>query len=189
MCDNKIDEALEYANIALRNMISYRKDLLEKNLITIHNWILGLDQKVMGFLALQGIVLTLLIPGYLKSLTERFKTPHAITFINAAVVIVAFLSLGYSIYNSIIAIRPKLGKKETNTSHLYFGSIINFTLADYKKDMKKMTEGEYVEELLDQTYINAGVADKKHKEFREAIKFFLIGMGLLIMCYLSLKFS
>jgi pycsar effector protein len=168
--------------------INDRRDVLEKNLISIHNWILGLDQKVMGFIALQGIILALLIPGYLKSITDRFKTPHAITFINAVLVIISAGFLGYSIFKSLSAIYPRIGKKKTNKSHLYFGGITNYTSINYKQDMRKITENEYIEELIDQTYINAGIAERKHKEFRDAIKFFVIGMVIFIICYISLKF-
>ncbi len=166
-----------------------RIDLLEKNFATILAWILGLDQKVNILLALQGIILALLIPGYLTTIVARFKTPHAITFINAGIVIIAAFLLGYSIVKSISAIYPRLGKKKTNTSHLYFGAIATYKLSDYKHDMKSLTEDKYTDELLEQIHINSIIADKKHREFRDALRYFVIGMILFIVCYLSLKIS
>lgn len=157
----------------------------EKTLDTIGEWIRGADQKVTIFLALQGIILALLIPNYLKTITVRFQT-HTISVLNSLPILLAAVSLGVAVFESLNVILPRVSNK--TSSHLYFGGIKNMTLEKYKTEMRALTTEEYFDELCEQIHTNSKIAVGKYGRFQKAIIFFLIGMGLLIVSYIALKF-
>lgn len=158
---------------------------LENILQGISDWIRAADQKVSILLALQGIILTLLIPDYLKTTTGRFQA-NTISVWNGILFFFATSSLVIAILIALIAIFPKLNNKVK--SHLYFGGIKNMSLEQYKDDMKHLTNGEYFDELCEQIHTNSGIASRKHKLFQKSIWFFIIGMILFVISNLSLKF-
>lgn len=158
---------------------------LEITLQNINDWIKAGDQKVSVFLALQGIILSIIIPNYLNTITLRFQT-HMISFWNGFFIVLASLALGYSVFESINAIFPRIGNK--SKSHLYFGNIRNIELKQYIKDMRKLSMGDYFDLLCEQIHVNSRIASNKHERFQRSIVFFLIGIFLLITSYLSFKF-
>jgi hypothetical protein len=157
----------------------------ERTLVLVNEWIRGADQKISIFLALQGITLTLLIPNYLKTITARFQT-HTISIWSSGFVLLATLCFGLGIVEALIAFFPRVSNKAK--SHLYFGGIKNMKLAKYKDDMKHLSNEDYFNELCEQAHMNSGIAGTKYGHFQKAIIFFLIGMGLFIVSYISLKF-
>lgn len=156
----------------------------EKILDTIHGYVKGADQKISIFLALEGIILAILIPNYLKMVTARFQL-HTMSLWNGLAIILATISLIYSIYEALNAIFPRLSNNKV--SHLYFGSIERMKLQEYKTEMRDLREDEYFNELCEQIQINSIIVFGKHKKTQRAILFFLIGMGLFIISYVLLK--
>lgn len=158
----------------------------EQTLTTVHDWIKSADQKVNIFLAFQGIVLTLLIPNYLKSITSRFQT-HTMSLWNGFFILGAIVLLSLAIYSALNAILPRLGNKKIK-SHLYFGAIAKIPLKQYISEMKNMCESDYLDELLSQIHLNSNIAFRKHKQFWNSIICFLVGMSFFVATYISLKF-
>lgn len=157
----------------------------ENNLDRVQEWIKAVDQKINMFLALQGIILTLLIPNYLKTITARFQT-QTISLWDALFIILATVCLGIAIFQSLVAVFPRLSNKIG--SLLYFGSIKNMTANSYRAAMENLTESVYLKDLHEQIFINSRIAARKHEHFQISIILFLIGIGFLIITYLSFKF-
>ncbi len=152
----------------------------EKILDTVGEWIRSADQKVSVFLAFEGVLLTILIPNYSKTITDRFTT-HVVSLLNGALIISAAIAFLIAVIGTLIAIFPRTSNKVK--SHLYFGSIKAMTVTKYKRDMEAMTKENYFEELCEQVHTNAGIAIKKYFYFQTAILTFIIGLIFLIGSY------
>lgn len=161
---------------------------IEKNeniLNRVQEWIKSADQKVSIFLAFQSLLITIFLPifsleNFYKILNCKFET--LITIFSVAGII--FLVL--SIFKSISAIIPRIGKKVPR-SLTYFGSIADMELSDYKKLSKNTDNKEYNDELLTQIHISSKIAKKKHVLFREAIIFFSIGFMVFMSSILFIN--
>jgi len=164
--------------------INRKTEIAEKILASINGWISSADQKVSIFLALEGVIITLLIPNYLKSITDRFQT-HTMQFWPGALIILTVLSLGYSIFRSLTVIFPRLTNKAC--SHLYFGCIKNMDFNKFSRDMERMSENSYLKELYEQIHTNSKIANCKHEAFQHAIVAFIVGMLLCMVSYILLK--
>ncbi len=160
-------------------------DIAEKNLNRVHEWIRGIDQKVSIFLALQGVILTLLFTKILSAVVAIFTTT-AVSFWDSLFILWAILALGFGVFESLLAIFPRINNNAK--SHLYFGGIKNLTLSEYKNGMKDITDEDYFEELCEQVHRNSVIAVAKAEHFQKAIIIFLLGIGLLIVSYISFKF-
>lgn len=166
------------------NIMQRKIDIAEKNLSRVHEWIRGIDQKVSVFLALQGVILTLLFPKILLAIIAIFKT-SAISYWNSVFILWAILALGFGVFESLNAIFPRISNK--GKSHLYFGGIKNITLTKYTDDMKHFTDEDYFDELCEQVHKNSVIAVGKAEHFQKAIILFLLGIGLFTISYISLK--
>ena len=156
-----------------------------ENLKRVNEWIRGADQKISIFLAFEGVLITILIPNYSKTITARFTT-HTISLLNEVLIVSAMLAFLVAVVSTLFAIFPRVSNKAK--SHLYFGSINTMGLTRYRDGIKNMTQEKYFEELSEQIYTNSDVAVKKYYWFQVAIIAFIIEISLLIGSYISLKF-
>lgn len=158
-----------------------KEDLLH-NLTRTDDWIRAADQKVSIFLAFQGVVLTILIPVLASWIKENYLIISCWQFyilgVGTAMVIAG-------IFKSTLAVIPRLKNKSHKKSILYFGHIAQFDLADYKKKISEISDDQYLDEVISQTYVLSIIALKKHQHFRGSILLFLIGLLLLLFGYIS----
>lgn len=147
----------------------------EKILDRIQEWIKSSDQKVSIFLAFQGIIIALLIPQIFPIFFLSCSN-----FGSVILLVTSLISLIFSCYKSISVIIPRLSKTG-GQSITYFGDIANMQLLEYKKLLDKTNDIEYEDELINQVYVSAKIANNKHKQFKEAIVIFCVGVILLII--------
>ena len=165
------------------------KSDLENNLERIHDWTKAVDQKVGIFLAFQGIVLTILFlkvfSWFIANFSKFTCTEELIFFAGVAFV-------GISLYKSISAITPRLGElsedEKEKRSVTFFQHIASFTSRDFRHRVRSITAEEYEDDLINQIYISAGIAKRKHMEFKYAITFFFPGIFFLAISFLMFRF-
>lgn len=161
-----------------------KKQEIENNLNRIHEWIKSVDQKVSIFLAFQGITLTLLF-----SEVFFWSKKHIYNFscMDVFIFIIGVVSIGFSLYKSIAVIIPRLKNHKKYKSIIYFKDIAELDLKDYKKKVLELKEEDYQDDLINQIHISATIVNRKNREFRDSIIFFLIGIGLLVIIFLIQK--
>ncbi len=154
---------------------------LESNLARVHEWTKSADQKVGVFLALQGIVLTIVFPPAISWIIQN------LSYSNFVMLIIGCVLILLSLYKSIFAVLPRLTKNSAEKSITYFGDIAKFSLKGFKEAVKGLSEEQYEDELIEQTYISSGIALRKYVQLRESVLSFLGGVVLLSISFLISK--
>lgn len=78
--------------------------------------------------------------------------------------------------------------KSQNKSLIYFGTIANLKVEDFKKQAMAVNNQDYLDDLLYQIHINAEILKKKFKSLRMSL--ILLGLGVLpFIIFISLKFN
>ena len=158
-------------------------DQLEKNLNRIHEWIRAVDQKVSIFLAFQGIVMTLLVSNF----DDFFLNNHRLFYCSQIKILLGLAGvciLFFSCYKSIMVIISRIKGKNKHDSFIFFGGIANMTLSEFKKVIDKASSSDYEKEYIDQIYISAKIAKRKHVIFQEAIILYAVGILVLGVYFL-----
>lgn len=156
------------------------KDELENNLNRVHEWIRGADNKVSILLALEGIIITLLISDSISSVISDLRYGCWSTILLIAGLVFLFVSA----YKAIMAIIPRLKRGKKPLSLLYFGDVACMDLQSYEEKMRKMSEKDYEDQLLEQIHISSVIASSKHKHFRDSIIALSLAFLLLTAVYL-----
>lgn len=157
------------------NKTEFLKDTLDR----VQEWINSADHKVSIFLAFQGIILTILIPGILEILKNEIYL--ACSFFDLPITLAGFVIFLASILLAIISVSPKLNAPKSSLSITYFGSITNMSASDYQKRVDDLTEKKYETELLNQVYINSKIASTKHTRFKYAVILFISGSIIMLL--------
>ena len=76
----------------------------------------------------------------------------------------------------ICALSPKTTQHSGRVSPLFFGTIANMPIEDFKTTMKNITPNDVINQLADQTFDNAKIIKQKTDDVRRSIKFFYYGM-------------
>lgn len=168
-------------------LIQQKIERAEKILSDIHEWLRSADQKIETLLAIEGIILTIIVPNYLGAFVEKEKT-GLLTYWQEFFILFSLELLAFSVCRAAWGIMPRLGKKKFTQSPLYFGDIKKYTIEKYKDTMQQMTSEEYHDALLEQIYINSGLAKTKHTASQDAVVYFLLGFFSAISCYVWVKF-
>ena len=152
---------------------------LEKNLDRLLEWVRASDQKASIFLAFQGIVLTIIISGYLKYYLQNMLNNHFVNIPCFAKIyfFITFMIFAYSVWQSVCSIMPKL-KKNEKKSIIYFGDIKNYKLKDFINKTNEIDEEEYLKQLNEAAYHNALIVYEKYNTLRKAIWAFFVGSAL-----------
>ena len=80
---------------------------------------------------------------------------------------------------------PTLKNSNTIKSHFYFGGIASFSnVQEFKHSVKKMSEEEIVDELLNQLYTNSVICSKKFNNFKNGLFYSLIGLISIIVLFI-----
>ena len=159
------------------------KDDLEKNLDRVHEWIKAADQKVSIFLAFQGVVIVILMP-YIQDLFSKYQSVCSVY--RMPLVLGSVVLMSYGLLKSAMALIPRL-KNHIKKSLIYFGDISAMKIEDFKKDLENMSEADYKQQLIEQIHVSSRIAAVKHKQFKDSVLLFILGLGLFILIYLVLN--
>lgn len=156
-----------------------------RNLDRVHFWIENADSKVSYFLALQGIVLTIIFTSSLtktivKTLAYEFCFTN-ISYINIVKFIEAlslymFLTLiSFSFSYIFKALKANINSDLNVKSSLFFGHIANKEFHSFIED-QKMSEFELENEIDSQVYISSKICKLKFESYNLAINFCLFSI-------------
>ncbi|MBP6912416.1 MAG: hypothetical protein KBB86_00605 [Candidatus Pacebacteria bacterium] len=97
------------------------------------------------------------------------------------------LALGLLFTSLIFVYKSQYPKtKSSNASLIYFGTIANLKVSDFKKRFKDLTDEEYLDDLLSQTHINAQILSKKFSYLKISLILILLSViPWLITIYFS----
>lgn len=143
-----------------------KAEVLEKRLDQIRSSIRTTDQKI-NFVS--GLVTAML--GFLAMFVS--KEMYWTTFLLMATIISATLYIICLIFLLFASFPRTL---ELGKSIIFFGSISSLTLSEYKHEVIKYSESEYLDDLLNQCYINAKIANRKFKLIKISMLLFFLGI-------------
>lgn len=140
---------------------------LELNLSRVHEWIRAADQKASIFLAL--VLGSLALGGneFISYIVAIFNSKPAwlIVLLSTSTIL-----LIWSITKALFIIKPSVANNAK--SFTYFGRVAQFTLPEYQKSIRKVSDKKYREELVEQIHTSSKIARKKHIQLAEAMQLF-----------------
>lgn len=168
--------------------------LAEFNLKNISSWIEIADKKAGYFLtialALFSVSFTIL-PKVSANIRSYFSEGSTLLLLLGIVLVLIFLAyfilaiLG--IRRLVRVITPRLIPKTCRKSVLFYETIKDMELENFKRNIQEMSDERIVDELSDQAYNNATVASEKYRDIRKAITLLKWGslfaiLFLVIVC-------
>lgn len=165
--------------------IEYLKYLLDKQL----DWIQKSDTKASIFLSVMSVLITLLLNNKIVSVLRTAVTylkEHDVimlSFISIAfgISLVLIITGGLFVFSSII---PHLKSSANQRSHIYFGDIAHNGLTDLQ--LFFTNETYILEDLINQTFINARIAHNKMKKCNLGIILSCVGFFLMVVLTMGL---
>ncbi len=144
----------------------------EKNLDRLLAWIGRLDVKFSIILGIETAML-----GFLASITPNINCIKLailiLTLITFALILVSFLFI-------FIGMFPRT--KGPDKSLIYFGCISKMTLTDYQSHFSSISRQTYLDDVLEQCYINSKIINNKFLRLKTA--YILLFLSLLPWVYL-----
>lgn len=148
---------------------------------TENEWIRYSDTKSNLIITVYGVVLTLIYSNANSVYIEITKS-NTLFILSILSIILAIMSF----YYAVKCISPILNLNKSKTkvkSIIYFGGITNLTKEDFKNSIK--VKGNIENELIDQIYINANIANSKFVNVKKSIQFFAL---TIILTFIMLIF-
>lgn len=152
-------------------------EFLQVELIRVSDWIKFADQKV----AILSWFFTLII-GFILS-NKNFNDIFCVWY-KLLIAILLFISIIIWFFFILKVIFPKLKNKNTSESCFYYWNIASKKSIDFIKIMKKLTDKDILEQLIEQIHTNSTIADIKMKNFKIATIFLFISLILTIIFHL-----
>lgn len=159
---------------------------IEKILDRIQEWIKAADQKISVLLAFQGVVLTLIAPKLLAWF--RFAVAHG-RLTSFSLLLLGSLALLAGVVHILRALIPSLKHVLPSASITFFGDIAGMKLADFKNAIAGANDASLKDDLIAQAYVSASIASKKHVRFVSSIKWFFIGLVIVLLARIILELN
>lgn len=165
------------------------KDDAYKNLDIINSWISNSDTKASIILGLVGVVITIIFSNgsFINTMDELTKNVFSnMNFSDVLYFAFTLASLSlftFGIYRLVRVLIPVLKTNSSfKKSYIYFGYISNHpSFSDFKADINNATEEELQNDILNQIYINSCICKNKFSNFIYGLRYFIIGLILLII--------
>ena len=155
----------------------YSKEEALTTLNRTDSWIGNCDTKFSILLALLGIFFGLTINVFsifteLRNIIdiwkETIKLDKILCILCCALVLVYIVLIILCTIFSVIGINAKT--KNTTNNPLFFGNIAKYkNLKEFEKNMKNLTEEEYISLLNEQVYTNSKICTKKYRYYKKAL--------------------
>jgi hypothetical protein len=159
---------------------------LEKQLSRTHDWIKSVDQKISITLALEiGIIALLATPS-----AKLFATlyPNIRLGQTLLIALIAFV-FAYAVFKAVWALKPRTKMPKKMTSLIFFESIADMTLKEYKRKAAKINTKDHNNDLEDQIYISAAIAKTKHRSLAVSLYLLLTGLVLWLVMAVWVGYS
>jgi hypothetical protein len=140
-------------------------------------WINSADSKTIPVLGINTFLL-----GAVVAILPRIQTWDHFLVINC---ILGTIPLSLSIIFLFFTISPKT--KCSQKSLIYFGTIIDYNKEDYIEKLCKIDDNDYVNDLSNQCYTNAKIANSKHMNLRYSIFSLFLSFIPLLLFFTKLQ--
>ena len=169
-----------------------------KELERIDLWINNADTKISYLLAFLGIIATIIFTSdsVMKKIRDCLDNAlklnkQDIANILSLLVIILVMNMVFfiakSIYYLLKASSAKINVSNTNkSSTLFFGSIATNTIEQFKEKVKRQTDEELEEDIIEQIFINSKICSEKMKNYNKAIKNLKISMVIFVIVIVSM---
>ena len=186
--DKKRSDILEFDDDSLNYKIEIATQTLERNIGFIENC----DNKASIVLAMIGIVTSIILTN--EGLTKIFSIIKTCINEKNLETICYLLVWGASILliiaGIIMLVRMIVAKTSAESilerkcdSLIYFSSICeNNDDKSYNRRFYKQSKEALLDDLIEQIYVNAKIADNKYKKYNYGLWFTIIGFALFIIC-------
>jgi hypothetical protein len=136
-----------------------KQDFLLDNLKFQNNWIAHANNT--------SSILTALVTAYLIWIFDSKLITNLETEFERVIAVLLFFTVLLALYHLANVIYPRVSL--SSKSIIYFGGIKNYTKEEYPEKLMNLNENDIYEEILEQTYVNALIADKKFMHLRCAM--------------------
>lgn len=173
--------------LEIEDKINVATQTLERNI----GFVTNCDNKASIVLTIVGVLLTIILTN--DGLKEIFRiVNHCIEantigskiYLLCFVIATGILILGISKLGNVLVakVSEKECEIENRNSKIFFGDIQkNETCESYKKDFRIMKNTDLLDDLIEQIYINARIANLKYTKFNKGFKITLIGFMLFVV--------
>jgi hypothetical protein len=174
----------------------FTKEDAYKSLDNVNHWIEAADNKASILFALVALFIGL-TSGFFEKLPLVFNIlsrPDIVLLGGVALLLIlAYLYLGgYSIFFLMKVLMARLKKTDfTNIDEknvLFFGDIAKLDGTEYINTIKRMSDDEYLNHILNQVVIISKIASVKMKNFNKALKFSLFFFLATILLIITTSF-
>ncbi len=164
-----------------------------RELERIDLWINNADTKISYLLAFLGIIATIIFTSdnMIQKVKKCFDNilklneqdiVNILSLMLVITVMVLVIFIAKCIYHLLKASNAKVNITNINTnSTLFFGSIATSTIEEFKEQIKKQTEEELEDDIVEQIFINSKICNEKMKNYNKAIKYLKISLIILII--------
>lgn len=175
-------------------MEDYQLKFSETNFNTTKQWVEFADKKASFILTITLAIFSASLvaaPLIVKTISCLIKDDKvSLIILGAFLLLLAFFYIFAflkSVNHLFSVISPRLSPHSKRKSVLFFQTIAAMEIQDFKNKITKFSDKEVIDELLDQTYNNSVVAEKKFEKIRKAIFWVkLAGLSGLILILTSI---
>ena len=167
----------------------YTKDDAYHTLDLINSWINNVDAKTSFALAYVAVLIGFVFvngsPSVLTDIASAEKTT-ACMVIKAIIVIALYGTSFLSTIFMFLAIKARTDNTSGKRSVMFFGTISDMELNDFKAKTLNMDEKDLTKDLLEQIHTNSTICSKKMKFYNKGIFWLVMAT---ILCFLSVVFN
>lgn len=174
-------------------MKDYQLKFSETNFNATKQWVEFADKKASFILTITLAIFSaslIVAPLLVKDILNLIKGPKASLIILGAFLLIlsffyifAFLK---GVHHLFSVVAPRLSPHSKRKSVLFFQTIASMEIQEFKDKISKFSDKDIIDELLDQTYNNSVVAEKKFEKIRKAIFWIkLAGLSGLLLILIS----
>ena len=172
------------------NNTTMDKDELNKVLERTIGWINNCDTKVSIILSGIGVMFGIFLATdhlrkFLAIIKWMFDNSSFLAFVYLAFILISIILvlLGVSFFVNALLSRTNIlkfkEKKVSLVSLLFFSTISDFSsVEEYKKEVEKCEEKQYIEDLITQIYVCSLICNGKFKYYKRGLLFSIIGVAL-----------
>ncbi|WEV56529.1 Pycsar system effector family protein [Ligilactobacillus acidipiscis] len=148
-------------------------------------WIREADTKASIFLSAIGILLAFSLESHffdilVQELELLFKVNKFSGVVIVIVIIISFCYIAKGAISFYSTLMPRVEGKVKNDSKIYFKTVSELDISTYKKSFLS-SEYSYTNDLLEQIYNNASIANQKMTLCSRGIQKTFIGFSILLL--------
>lgn len=162
---------------------SDRLEACYRNLERVDEWIRSADNKAAALVTAESLLFALGVATLSDQVGAVVKGGPTLR-VAALAFLAAIVSFAVSFRSVLAALTPDVRQREE--SLFFFGSIAGMSRGEFERRMKELSTETIEQELLDQTYTNAGIATLKFRHLSTGSIALIWSLGLVLV-FLVLK--